>query len=75
MIYFYARVSSKDQNLARQLEVAKSYKNIDQVFCDKLSGKDFDRTEYINLKDIVVKGDEVIVKELNQMVQGERCYS
>ena len=31
MIYGYARVSSKDQNLARQLETMKSYKNIDEV--------------------------------------------
>ena len=67
MIYFYGRVSSKDQNLARQLEVAKAYKNIDRVFCDKQSGKDFDRPEYQNLKAVVVAGDEVIVKELDRL--------
>ena len=53
MIYFYGRVSSKDQNLARQLEVAKAYKNIDHVYCDKQSGKDFDRHEYQALKSVV----------------------
>lgn len=67
MIYFYGRVSSKDQNLARQLEVAKSYKNIDCVFCDKQSGKDFNRPEYQNLKSVVVRGDEVIIKELDRL--------
>ena len=67
MIYFYARVSSKDQNLARQLEVAKAYKNIDKVFCDKQSGKDFERIEYQKLKGIVVAGDEVIIKELDRL--------
>lgn len=67
MIYFYARVSSKDQNLARQLDVAKAYKNIDKVFCDKQSGKNFDRAEYISLKETVVKGDEVIIKELDRL--------
>lgn len=67
MIYFYARVSSKDQNLARQLDVAKAYKNIDKVFCDKQSGKNFDRVEYTKLKETVVKGDEVIIKELDRL--------
>ena len=50
MIYGYARVSSKDQNLARQLETLNGYKNIDQMFCDKQSGKSFDRPEYEKLK-------------------------
>jgi DNA invertase Pin-like site-specific DNA recombinase len=67
MIYFYGRVSSKDQNLARQLEAAKAYKNVDHVYCDKQSGKDFDRPEYQNLKSVVVPGDEVIVKELDRL--------
>jgi DNA invertase Pin-like site-specific DNA recombinase len=67
MIYFYGRVSAKDQNLARQLEVAKSYKNVDHVYCDKQSGKDFDRLEYQKLKAVVVPGDEVIIKELDRL--------
>ena len=67
MRYFYGRVSAKDQNLARQLEVAKAYKNIDKVFCDKQSGKNFDRAEYNKLKETVVKGDEVIIKELDRL--------
>lgn len=67
MIYFYGRVSSKDQNLARQLEVARAYKNVDHVFCDKQSGKDFDRPEYQNLKSVVKAGDEVIIKELDRL--------
>ena len=67
MIYFYTRVSTKDQNLARQLEEAKSYKNVDEVFCDKQSGKTYDRPEYERLKSIVCKGDEVIVKEMDRL--------
>ena len=67
MIYFYVRVSSKDQDLARPLEAAKAYNNVDHVFCDKQSGKDFDRVEYQNLKSVVVPGDEVIVKELDRL--------
>ena len=67
MIYFYTRVSTKEQNLARQLEEAKSYKNVDEVFCDKQSGKTYDRPEYERLKSIVRKGDEVIVKEMDRL--------
>ena len=67
MIYFYTRVSTKEQNLARQFEEAKSYKNVDEVFCDKQSGKTYDRPEYERLKSIVCKGDEVIVKEMDRL--------
>ena len=67
MIYFYTRVSTKDQNLARQLEEVKSYKNVDEVFCDKLTGKNFNRPEYQRLKSIVQEGDEVIVKEIDRL--------
>ena len=67
MIYFYTRVSTKEQNLARQLEEAKSYKNVDEVFCDKQSGKTYDRPEYDRLKSTVRKGDEVIVKEMDRL--------
>ena len=67
MRYFYTRVSAKDQNLARQIDEAKAYKNVDEVFCDKQSGKNFDRPEYMRLKSIVQKGDEVIVKEMDRL--------
>lgn len=67
MIYGYARVSSREQNLARQLETIGTYKNIDEMFCDKLSGKNFNRPEYERLKSVVKKGDEVIIKELDRL--------
>ena len=67
MIYFYARVSSKDQNLDRQLEVARAYKHIDRIFADKQSGKNFDRPEYIIMKATVQSGDEVVIKELDRL--------
>ena len=68
MRYFYARVSTRDQNLARQLEAAKNYKDdIDRVFCDKQSGKNFDREEYEAMKSVLVCGDEVVVKELDRL--------
>lgn len=66
--YFAARVSTKDQNLARQLEAAKKYgvpeKN---VYCDKISGRKKDRPEYEKLKARLVPGDEVYFLELDRI--------
>ena len=63
MRYFVARVSTKEQNLARQLVVARERFEIpdENVFCDKASGKDFDRPEYKRMKSLLQRGDEVIV--------------
>ena len=67
--YFYSRVSAKDQNLARQIAVARQYKDIpeENVYCDKQSGKNFDREQYAAMKSKLVSGDEVIVKELDRL--------
>jgi DNA invertase Pin-like site-specific DNA recombinase len=65
--YFYGRVSSKDQNLARQIESARKYKHIDQIFSDKQSGKDFDRDEYQKMKSVLNPGDEVVVHSLDRL--------
>lgn len=65
--YFYGRVSSKEQNLARQLESARNYKNIDRIFSDKQSGKDFSRDGYMEMKDTLNRGDEVIVHSLDRL--------
>lgn len=66
MKYFYCRVSTKDQSLDRQLEEASKY-NPDQIFCDKMSGKDFHRPEYEKMKGVLQPGDEVYVKELDRL--------
>lgn len=65
--YFYGRVSSKDQNLARQLESAKKYKDIDKVFTDKQSGKNFNRDGYQQMKKILREGDEVVIHSLDRL--------
>ena len=66
--YFYGRVSTKDQNLARQLESARNYnKKIDRIFTDKQSGKNFDRENYQKMKSILKPGDEIVVHALNRL--------
>lgn len=66
--YFAVRVSSKDQNFARQLEVAEQH-NIpkENVFCDKVSGRKKDRPEYDRMKKQLQKGDEVYFTELDRI--------
>ena len=66
MIYYYARVSSKDQNLDRQLENAKQFE-IDEIFTDKASGKDFDRPAYQEMKSRLNPGDTVIIQTLDRL--------
>ena len=48
--YGYARVSTLDQNLDRQLEQLREYINDDRyIFKDQASGKDFNRKAFNNL--------------------------
>lgn len=66
--YFYARVSTREQNLDRQLAVAEGYSEpIDRIFADKMSGKNMDRVQYNEMKSLVESGDEVIIKELDRL--------
>ena len=66
--YFSARVSSKDQNLARQVAEAKKYGVPEEnIFCDKITGRKKDRPEYDRMKSLLQRGDEVYFKELDRI--------
>ena len=66
--YFSARVSSKDQNLARQLAEAEKYGiSKENVFCDKITGRKKDRPEYDRMTKLLQRGDEVYFKELDRI--------
>lgn len=70
MIYAYLRVSTKEQNLERQLVAVRQYRAemlSENIFSDKQSGKDFERTEYCRLKEVLQPGDELIIKELDRL--------
>lgn len=45
----YIRVSSKDQNMARQLEAVGKFAPEGNIFVDQMSGKDFERPAYREL--------------------------
>ena len=67
-IYGYIRVSSKDQNEARQLAALTEY-NIPpgNLFIEKQSGKDFDRPKYKRLMKKLKAGDLLIVKSIDRL--------
>lgn len=71
MIYSYLRCSTQDQLLDRQDNAIKEYCRenniiVDRQFEDKLSGKDFNRDSYIQMKNLVQKDDTIIIKELDR---------
>lgn len=65
----YARVSSREQNLDRQIIALQQYVSEDMIVTDKVSGKDFNRPGYQSLKvgiGKLVKGDTLYVKSLDR---------
>lgn len=68
MIYAYARVSAKDQNLERQLTAFKQFgieKN--RIFSEKKSGKNFERKEYQGLLKRLKTGDLLVIKSIDRL--------
>ena len=66
--YAYARVSSRDQNLSRQLDAfSKLGLPPERVFCDRASGKDFERPQYRRLVRRLREGDLVVVKSIDRL--------
>lgn len=66
--YLYIRVSTKEQNEARQLILKEKYnlRNSD-IFIDKFTGKTFERKEYQRLKDELQFGDQLIIMSLDRL--------
>lgn len=67
-IYGYARVSSKDQNEARQIIALSQFPvKKENIYIDKFSGKDFDRPKYSELIKILKKQDILVIKEIDRL--------
>lgn len=62
----YARVSSKEQNLDRQLEALQGV-SVTRVFSDKASGQSADRPQLKAMLDYIRDGDIVVVTELDRL--------
>lgn len=67
-IYGYARVSSKDQNEARQIIALSQFPvKKENIYIDKFSGKDFDRPKYSELIKILKEQDILVIKEIDRL--------
>jgi len=62
----YARVSSRSQNLDRQLTILRN-KHVDKIFADKLSGATTKRPELQKMLAYIREGDIVLVTELDRL--------
>ena len=69
MIYGYVRVSTKDQNIDRQMKSLIDFGVPEaNIKVDKESGKDFDRPAYQLLRNEILRsGDVLVVKELDRL--------
>ena len=68
MNYGYARVSTTNQNLDRQLDELNK-KGIEEkyIYTDKESGKDFNRTNYKKLLKKLKSGDVLFIKSIDRL--------
>lgn len=72
--YYYARVSSQDQNLDRQLAAFRRLGAQDRdIVTDKQSGKDLDRAGYQALKNAMLRpGDTLVIKSLDRLSRNKQ---
>lgn len=66
--YGYVRVSSRDQNIDRQMSaMLNAGLEKERIFIDKLSGKDFNRPRYQRLVKRLSTGDELYIKSIDRL--------
>lgn len=68
MRYAYVRVSTEEQNEARQIECLKKY-NIDQWFSEKISGADMNRPQLQQLLKVVKSGDVIYISDFSRLAR------
>ena len=68
LVYGYARVSAKDQNLGRQIDALTEFPvEKTHIFADKSSGKDFERPQYRRLVARLKPQDVLVVKSIDRL--------
>lgn len=66
--YGYARVSSKDQNLDRQLTALREQDICTKrIYIDKMTGKSFERPGYQQMLRRIGNGDELYIKSIDRL--------
>ncbi|MBS7008752.1 recombinase family protein [Anaerostipes sp.] len=67
-IFGYVRVSARDQNIDRQMVVMEKLKiSKNNLFIDKLSGKDFNRPNYKRMVKRMRAGDVLYIKSIDRL--------
>ena len=67
----YVRVSTVEQNEARQLEALKKY-NIDKWFTEKVSAKDTNRPELQNMLEFARTGDTIYIHDFSRIARSTK---
>ena len=69
----YIRVSTKEQNLDRQIDSLRQYvKDERDIYADKQSGKDFNRPAYMALKQALRSDDTLYVHEMERLGRNKK---
>ena len=67
----YVRISTREQNTARQ-DVLMEQLGVERVYTDKLSGKNTERPELQKMMDFVREGDVVVVESFSRFARNLR---
>lgn len=67
----YIRISTTDQNTARQ-EVLMKELGVEQIYIDRMSGKNTNRPELKRMMSFVRQGDAVIVESISRFARNTR---
>ena len=67
----YIRVSTQEQNTNRQEVLMKSL-GVDEIYIDRMSGKNANRPELQKMMEYVRKGDTVIVESISRFARNTR---
>lgn len=66
--YGYARVSTRDQNEQRQIYALRTLGVLEQnIYSDKISGKDFERPQYKQMLKSLKSGDLLYIKSIDRL--------
>lgn len=71
MIVGYVRVSTVEQNEARQMVTMDKYK-VEKVFSEKVSAKDTNRIELNTMLDYVREGDTIVVHDFSRLARSTK---
>ncbi len=71
MIIGYVRVSTVEQNEARQLVTMEKY-NVEKVFSEKVSAKDTNRPQLQEMLDYVREGDTIVVHDFSRLARSTK---